>query len=234
MGTMPGMDTNEIRRQARNTVRKGSILDIDHAAALCRVAIGDTAEDGANLQTNWIPWITPAAGTTREWLPPTRGEQVVLLCPMGDPAQGVALRGLFSDDAPAPDSSASTHTRLYPDGARITYDHASHALKAELPAGATVLVVAPGAVNVQTETATVKASSVTLDAKQTTCTGALLVKGPFAFESGMTGKGGEGGGATMKIDGRADFTGEVTSEGVSLPHHRHLEQGDGELVGEPQ
>jgi uncharacterized protein YhdP len=47
-------------------------------------------------------------------------------------------------------------------------------------------------------------------------------------------KGGEGGGATMKIDGRADFTGEVTSEGVSLPHHRHLEEGDGELVGEPQ
>ena len=39
---------------------------------------------------------------------------------------------------------------------------------------------------------------------------------PFAFESGMTGTGG---GATMQIDGAATFTREVTSQGISLPHH---------------
>ncbi|KWC25370.1 baseplate assembly protein [Burkholderia ubonensis] len=226
------MDANEIQRQARNAVRKGTILAVDHAAGLCRVAVGASDDDG--LQTNWIPWLTPAAGGTREWLPPTQGEQVVLLGPMGDFAQAVALRGIYSDAAPAPDSSPDTHTRVYQDGARVSYDHAAHALTADLPAGAIVRVVAPVSVTVETQTATVKAQSVTLDAEQTTCTGALLVKGAFTFESGMTGKGGQGGGATMQIDGAAIFTREVTSQGISLPHHTHREQGDGQLVSEPQ
>lgn len=94
-GNMVGMDATEIQRQARNSVRKGSILDVDHGAGLCRVAVGESDDDG--LQTNWIPWLTPAAGGTREWLPPTKGEQVVLLGPMGDFAQAVALRGIYSD-----------------------------------------------------------------------------------------------------------------------------------------
>lgn len=230
---MGGMDANEIQRQARNAVRKGSILAVDHAAALCRVAVGDPDDDSDYLATNWIPWIACAAGTTRDWLPPTPGEQVVLLCPMGDPAQGVALRGVFSDAAPAPASSPDTHTRIYPDGAVVAYDHAAHALTAELPAGATVRVVAPGSVTVQTKAATVQADTITLDAQQTTCTGAMTVKGPFAFESGMTGTGGAGG-ATMQIDGAATFTREVTSQGISLPYHKHREQGNGQLVSEPQ
>ena len=138
------MDANEIQRQARNAVRKGTILAVDHAAALCRVSVGDADSDGSGLQTNWIPWVAGTAGGTREWLPPTPGEQVVLLCPMGDPAQGVALRGVYSNAAPAPASAPDTHARVYPDGASITYDHAAHALTAELPAGATVRIVAPG------------------------------------------------------------------------------------------
>lgn len=206
-------------------MRKGSILEVDHAAALCRVSVGDPDADGGGLQTNWIPWITFAAGTTRDWLPPTEGEQVVLLCPMGDPAQGVALRGFYSDAAPAPGSSPDTHTRLYPDGAIVAYDHAAHALKAELPAGATVTIIAPGAVNVQTQTATVTAEEVTLDSKQTTCTGGLTVKGPFVFQAGMTGKGGAAGGAAMKIDGGADFSEDVVAAGVSVSQHPHVAQG---------
>jgi phage baseplate assembly protein V len=227
------MDSNEIQRQARNAVRKGSVLQVNHAAALCRVTVGDPDTDGAGLQTNWIPWLTFAAGSTRDWLPPTEGEQVLLLCPMGDPAQGVALRGLFSDAVPAPSASPDTHTRTYPDGARIEYDHASHSLLVELPASATVRIVAPGSVTVQTKSATVQAENITLDAQQTTCTGAMTVKGPFAFEAGMIGMGGAGSTSTMHIDGAANFTGEVKSKGKSLPHHTHREQGDGELVSEP-
>lgn len=226
------MDANEIQRTIRNLVRKGRIADLDLTAEppTCRVAVGESGDDG--LRTNWIPWITFAAGTTRDWLPPTKGEQVVLLCPMGDPAQGVALRGLFSVDAPAPDNSPNAHTRVYPDGARVRYDHATHALTAQLPVGATVFVVAPGAVTVQTKDATVHADAIQLDG-EVTVTKSMTVKGPFAFESGMTGKG-SGNGATMKIDGAADFSGEVKSKGKSLPHHSHREQGDGQLVSDPQ
>ncbi|WP_186057795.1 phage baseplate assembly protein V [Burkholderia gladioli] len=227
------MDANETHRKARNAVKKGSILDIDHANALCRVAVGESDDDG--LQTNWIPWIAGSAGTTRDWLPPTRGEQVVLLCPMGDPAQAVALRGFYSDAAPAPDASPNTHTRVYPDGARVTYDHAGHSLVAELPAGATVRIVAPVSVTVETKAATIKADTATIDAANTTCTGSLTVKGPFAFESGMTGKGGtEGGsGSVMRIDGSAAFTGDVTAGQVSLQSHKHQAQGENAITSQP-
>ncbi|KVU55546.1 phage baseplate assembly protein V [Burkholderia cepacia] len=223
------MDANEIQRQARNAVRKGSILDVDHGAGLCRVAVGESDDDG--LQTNWIPWLTPAAGGTREWLPPTKDEQVVLLGPMGDFAQAVALRGIYSDAAPAPDNSPNTHTRVYSDGARIRYDHAAHTLTAELPDGATVHVVAPGAVVVQTKDATVQAEHILLDG-DATVTKSLTVKGPFAFESGMTGKGGDGD-AVMKIDGRADFTGDVTASGVSLIEHPHQARGEFAVTSKP-
>ncbi|MCA8036743.1 phage baseplate assembly protein V [Burkholderia arboris] len=224
------MDANEIQRQARNAVRKGSILDVDYGTGLCRVAVGESDDDG--LQTNWIPWLTPAAGSTREWLPPTKGEQVVLLGPMGDFAQAVALRGIYSDAAPAPDNSPNTHTRVYADGARVSYDHAAHALTAELPAGATVRIVAPVSVTIETQDAFVKAQAVTLDAEQTTCTGALLVKGAFAFESGMTGKGGEGG-SVMKIDGRAEFTDDVVARNVSLVEHPHDAKGEFARTSKP-
>ncbi|PTB19549.1 phage baseplate assembly protein V [Trinickia symbiotica] len=221
------MDTTELHRLLLNIVRKGVVKDVSHATTppKCRVSIGD-------LHSNWLPWITPAAGASREWDPPTFGEQVILLCPGGDPAQGVVLRGLFSEAVFPPSFVPSAHTREYADGAVIEYDHEAHSLSVELPESATVTITAPGAVTVRTKDATVQADNITLDAQQTTCTGALTVKGPFAFESGVTGKGGDSG-ATMQVDGAADFTGEVKSKGISLPHHSHREQGDGQLVGEP-
>lgn len=233
---MGGMDANEFRRLIVNLIRKGSVIDVDLTSnpPTCRVSVGDPDDtENPGLTTNWLPMGASRAGETREWNPLTKGEQVILLCPMGDPAQGIILGTINSDAAPAPTNSADKHQRVYPDGAIVEYDHAQHALAATLPDGATVSIVAPGSVTVQTKAATVKADDITLDAESTTVTGAMLVKGPFAFESGMTGKGGDGG-AVMKIAGAADFDGEVKSQGISVPHHRHREQGDGELVSEPQ
>lgn len=230
---MADMDANEIQRQARNAVRKGSILDIDYAHALCRVSIGDPDDDTGSLQTNWLPWFAVAAGNTRDWRPPTKGEQVMLLCPMGDPAQGVALCGFFSDTFPPPANTESTHTRVYPDAALVAYDHASHVLDVVLPAGATVNVTSPGAVNVNTKDANVTAETIKLDG-DVTVTKSLTVQGPLAFESGMTGRGSNGAAATMQIDGAADFTGEVKSKGISVPFHTHKEQGDGNDVSLPK
>ncbi|MDR5797440.1 MULTISPECIES: phage baseplate assembly protein V [unclassified Caballeronia] len=226
------MDANEFRRLIVNLIRKGSVFAVDLSTnpPTVRVSVGDPEDtNNPGLTTNWIPFFAARAGATREWNPPTVGEQVVLFCPMGDPAQGVALPGIFSDAAPAPAHSADVHTTVYPDGAVMQYDHAAHELSATLPAGATVKVIAPGAVNVTTQTANVKADSITLDG-DTIVTKSLTVKGQFAFESGMTGSGGEG--KTMTIDGAADFSGEVKSGGVSVPHHSHADPQGG-TVGEP-
>lgn len=229
------MDANEFRRLIVNLIRKGSVADVDLTSnpPTCRVSVGDPDDpDNPGLVTNWIPFATVRAGETREWNPLTKGERVLLLCPMGDPAQGVAVAGLNSEDTPPPSNSPDKHLRRYPDGAELEYDHAAHALKATLPAGATVLIVAPGAVNVQTKQATVQADEITLDG-DATVTKSLTVKGPFAFESGMTGKGGDGN-AVMRIAGGAEFDRDVKVGGISSMHHRHREQGDGELVSEPQ
>lgn len=227
------MDSNEIQRQARNAVRKGSILDVDYANALCRVSVGDPEDETGSLQTNWLPWFSIAAGDTRDWRAPSKGEQVMLLCPMGDPAQGVALCGFYSDQFPAPGNSADTHMRVYPDGAALTYDHAAHVLNVALPGGATINVNAPGAVKVTTTTATVKAAEVTLDAKQTTVTGDMLVKGALAFESGMSGKAGARGGPALVIAGTVAVSDDVIAGGKSSAHHRHQEQGDNAPTSEP-
>ncbi|WP_027818843.1 phage baseplate assembly protein V [Paraburkholderia bannensis] len=228
------MDANESRRQLVNMIRKGSVFDInlESVPPTCRVSVGDPDDaDNPGLTTNWIPFFTVRAGTTREWNPITKGEKVVLFCPMGDPAQGVALAGLNDENTPQPSTSPDKHMRVYPDGAAIEYDHAKHALAVTLPAGATVLIVAPGAVNVQTKTATVQADTITLDG-DATVTKSLTVKGPLSFEAGMTGKGGTG--AVMKIDGSAELTGDVKAGNISLIGHTHREQGDGNLVSKPQ
>ncbi|CAE6784714.1 hypothetical protein R69658_04240 [Paraburkholderia aspalathi] len=217
------MDANESQRQFLNGCRKGTVIAVE--GALCRVESGD-------ISTNWIQWFALFAGETSDWLAPSIGEGVMLLCPSGDPSQGIALRGFYSEDFPPPSTDPNKHVRKYRDGALVEYDFAAHSLTANLPAGATVLIIAPGSVNVQTKTATIEADEMTIDAKNTTVTGAMLVKGAFAFESGMTGKGGAGG-STMKIDGGAEFTQDVIAAGVSTSKHKHQAQGANAPTSEP-
>jgi phage baseplate assembly protein V len=218
------MDANESQRQFLNGCRKGNVIAVD--GALCRVASGD-------IETNWIQWFALFAGETSDWLAPSIGEGVMLLCPSGDLSQGIALRGFYSEDFPPPSTDPNKHVRKYRDGALVEYDFAAHSLKANLPAGATVLIVAPGAVNVQTKTATVQADDVMLDAKQTTVTGNMLVKGAFVFEGGMSGKAGASGGPAAVISGTVAVSDDVIAGGKSGAHHKHMEQGDGKPVSEP-
>lgn len=203
------MNINELIRLILNLARKGTILEVDHQAALCRVASGE-------LQTNWIPWLAIAAGTTRDWRPPTTGEQVLLICPGGDPADAVALCGIYSDKAPAPSNSKDTHTRIYPDGAVLEYDHQAHRLTVTLPEGGEILVDAPAAVTIRTKTAKVVADLVEIDAPTTKMTGDLDVAG--------------------KVSAGQDITtpADVKAGNISLTGHKHMEQGDGKLVGTPQ
>jgi len=214
------MSTTDLNRLLLNLIRKGTVIAVDHDAELCRVECGE-------LQTNWIHWLSLAAGETRDWNPPTVGEQVLVLAPGGEMADGVALRGISSQDNPAPSHKPSAHTRVYPDGALVEYDHEAHALVAKLPAGATVFLEAPGSVTVKTDTATVeanqvtvKADSITLDAPTTTCTGALSVKGGIS------------GGAGAKVAGSVEADVDVKAGGISLSKHTHQETGS--KTGAPQ
>lgn len=136
------MDTVELQRLVNNLIRLGTVAQVDHARARVRVQSGE-------LLTGWLLWLEDRAGTTRSWNPPTVGEQVVVLCPGGDPATGVVLGALYRNAHPAPSGEANVIGRWYPDGTHIEYDHESHRLlidckgPIEVKATGTVTVDAP-------------------------------------------------------------------------------------------
>ncbi|HEY5804864.1 MAG TPA: phage baseplate assembly protein V [Lysobacter sp.] len=129
----------EAQRLLSSVIRFGTVAELDLAAARCRV---DTGE----IRTDFVPWFVPRAGTCIEWSAPVIGEQVMLISPGGDTHGAVALRGIYSDAFPAPDSSETRHLSRFADGAVIEYDHAAHELKAALPSGGKAEITADGGV----------------------------------------------------------------------------------------
>ena len=63
--------------------------------------------------------MTSRAGDVRHWSPPVVGEQVLLLCPDGQPEQAIAIPALYQDNFPAPSDDPNEHLTIYGDGARI-------------------------------------------------------------------------------------------------------------------
>ena len=135
------MNITDLLRRLENLIRLGTIAVVDHQAARCTVRSG-------GLSIPNLPWLALRAGDSSDWDPPTVGEQCILIAPSGEPAQGIALVGLYSQQRPAPSNSATVRRRKYPDGAVIDYDHASHALSATLPAGGKAQLTAPGGVTI--------------------------------------------------------------------------------------
>lgn len=199
----------DLARRVANMIRTGRVAVVDHAGPRVRVQSGD-------LITDWLPWQTRRAGNTRTWDPPTVGEQVMILSPSGEPAAGIVIPALYCLDHPAPDASPDTHVIAFPDGARIAYDHAAHAL--DITGVTTVRVVA--------------AESVTLDTPYTHITGQMEVDGLITYHSGMVGEGGGGNAVTITGDFVHD-QGVLSSNGIVL--HTHTHPGDsGGTTGAPQ
>ncbi|MGC0152675.1 phage baseplate assembly protein V [Chromobacterium vaccinii] len=218
----------DLSRRIESLIRLGTIAEVDHAARRVRVQSG-------GLTSNWLPWCARRAGQTRDWDPPTVNEQVVLLCPSGDPAGGVALLALYSDQFDAPSSSPDETLRVYPDGARVLYNHVTGALSAS-----------------GIKTATMQAAErVTLNVPETLITGnviisgrltvlgdvlaraAATVSGLFSYLAGMAGQGGAGGASTTITGNITHAAGTLSSNGVSLHGHRHPDSHGGE-TGTPK
>ncbi|PSJ22129.1 phage baseplate assembly protein V [Halomonas sp. ND22Bw] len=136
----PLQSAAELLRLIHNLIRLGTIAEVDHGVVgerppRVRVKSGE-------LLTAWRPWIECRAGTTRDWNPPTVGEQAVLFSPGGDPAGAVVLVGLFSDAHPAPADLPELCRRLFPDGGLFEYDHQASVLRIKLPGR--IEIEAPG------------------------------------------------------------------------------------------
>lgn len=203
----------DISRRLESLIRLGTVAQVDESIARCRIQSG-------NLLTDWLPWLAVRAGQTKAWNPPTEGEQVILLSPSGETAAGVALVGLYSDANPAPSDSAALHIVVYPNGARITYDHEAGALTATgiksalIDAADSITAKAGQDIHAQAgASVTVQAQRITLDAPQTTVTGLLTVQGLLTYQAGMAGSGSAPGGGSAIIHGPVSVQGPVTVDG---------------------
>ncbi len=199
---------SEVDRQLSGMILPGVVAAVDAGNARVRVE-----SDG--WVSGWLPWQAQAAGAARHWRVPSVGEQVVLLCPSGDPAQGFALTGFYTTGH-GHDSRPDVVAWQMPDGGRIEYDFASGAVLVD--GCKTVTVDAADSI-------TVKSASVTIDAPETTITGNVTIGGALS-------QGGEGGG-NASFGGSVTAQGDVTAGGISLQGHTHTEQGDGADVSAP-
>ncbi|MEJ1436572.1 MAG: phage baseplate assembly protein V [Candidatus Sedimenticola sp. (ex Thyasira tokunagai)] len=132
----------QLSRQLHNLIRPGTIAEVDCDAARVRVTSGD-------LLTGWLPWLTTRAGNDRSWWAPEVGEQVLLLCPAGNPAQGYALPAIYQAAHPANGNSPDLHRTTYSDGAIIEYHRGDHHLAVTLPAGGTLTLSAQGGIHIE-------------------------------------------------------------------------------------
>jgi len=153
-------DEDDIPLDPSTLIRLGIISSVTLSPPRCRVRFGDPQADDGNIETPPIRWLALRSGATRHWSPPTVGEEVLLLCPDGQIGNGVALSGLMNDNFPPAGSSLAELVK-YADGAVIGYDPQAHALTATLPEGAT---------------ATIKATTITLDADNVHVTGTLTAQ----------------------------------------------------------
>lgn len=128
-----GFDLSELARRLENLLRIGTVAQADYGAARVRVKSGD-------LLTGWLPWLTHRASNDVTWHAPEVGEQVLLLCPSGDPALGVAFPAVYQAAHPA-NGNRETVARIdFADGGFFEYDRQSGAMTINVVGDAVVTI----------------------------------------------------------------------------------------------
>ncbi|BBD08452.1 phage baseplate assembly protein V [Desulfovibrio ferrophilus] len=226
---MEAFRSSDLERRVARLICFGTVEEADYPAARVRVRMGKAL-------SAWLPWLTQRAGNDRSWWAPSIGEQVVVLSPSGECAQGVILGSIYQAKYPAPAVSPHINRRVYSDGAVIDYDTESHRLHALIPGDA--FVEASGditaqvgkSINMQAGTrVTISAPLIELDA--------ALIHLIGAIQTG--GRGGEI--YPVELNGPANQTGgdfvneghDVKASGISLTGHVHDCPHDGE-TGAPK
>lgn len=151
----------ELERRVANSIRFGSVMEVDHAKGLIRVESGE-------LQTDWLPWSAGrAAAGKRTWSAPEVGEQVLLLAPAGDLRQAVAVPGMYQDAYGAPSSDGNVDKIAYGDGTVVQYDRGAHRLLVDI--GPTKITADQSKIELESN-----GSKITIDASGITLSGVRI------------------------------------------------------------
>jgi len=203
----------DIARAIRNLIRTGVVTAVDLDEGLCRVQTG-------GIQTTWLNWLTSRAGRSRTWWAPSVGEQVLILAVGGELDTAFVLPAIFSDDYPAPSTSADAFHIVFPDGAVIEYEPETGALS--VTGITTAEIVASKSITATVPVVLIKADTrVTLDTPEVVCTNKLIT-GTLEVQ-----KGG-------KMSGDIEHAGgKFISNGVQVDDHDHggVERGNSRTEG---
>ncbi|WP_052713194.1 phage baseplate assembly protein V [Pseudoalteromonas rubra] len=127
---------SDLQHRLSKLITLGTVHEVDYETARVKVKIGDWI-------TAKLPWLADMAAHNMSWRAPEIGEQVVVLAPCGDTAQGVVLGSVYSAAAdhhkpdhvlgagegesyPAASSREHVHRTRYQDGALVEYDTERH------------------------------------------------------------------------------------------------------------
>lgn len=124
---------NELERRLANVALIGTVSEADYGQARVRVQIG-------NINTAWLPWLTRKAGqSAADWWAPEVGEQVMVISPSGEPAQGVVMPALYSDTNKAPSTDQNIRRINFGDESFVQYDASAHKLTVDVKGGDTLV-----------------------------------------------------------------------------------------------
>ena len=81
----------ELERQLANVITVGTVSEVDVNAQTIRLTVGET-------ETGWRPWPVENGANYTRWKPVRKGQQFVIANPSGDPANGLIIGEIYSDD----------------------------------------------------------------------------------------------------------------------------------------
>ncbi len=108
-------DMVELQRRVANLVMFGTVMEIDAERGSARVKIGE-------LETASLPWLSGRMGNRKDWAAPAVGEQVMVVCHNGDPAQGIIVASLGCTDNPRPSNNPRIFKTVFTDGSSVQVD----------------------------------------------------------------------------------------------------------------
>ncbi|NOU49486.1 phage baseplate assembly protein V [Pseudoalteromonas sp. JBTF-M23] len=117
----------DMQSRLAKLISLGTVNEVDYETAKVRVKIGDWL-------TTWLPWLTNQAFNDMTWQAPEVGEQVMVLAPCGDLAQGVVLGSVYQKahnidkvvSDVAKEERINVQRTKYQDGSMLEYDRNKH------------------------------------------------------------------------------------------------------------
>ena len=136
----PQLNTADLQHRLSQLVALGTVVETDYEKARVKVTIGEWT-------STWLPWITSRASNDISWWALEIGEQVMVISPSGDMAQGVVIGSIYQQQEEqqlisdiAVEQRQSIHRVKYQDGTTIEYDREKHLLKADVKGDVELLV----------------------------------------------------------------------------------------------